>query len=76
MNLISHTTQDIGAGQVGVSYRDGKIVVRIMTQDEKTDLDNSQLNQGNGNEQQDIELNFKDNQGQQHKLKMKVQKKK
>ena len=75
LNLISQKSTEVGSGQIGISYRDGKVEVRIMTREEQNDLqDTGQLREG-GN-LQDFEMDFKDNRGKNHKLKIEVQKKK
>lgn len=74
-NLISQQSTDVGSGQVGISYHDGRIEVRIMTKEEQNDLqDTGQIRDGTA--PQDYEMDFKDNQGQNHELKIEVQKKK
>jgi hypothetical protein len=75
LNLISQKSTDVGSGQVGISYRDGRVEVRIMTQEEQSELqDTGQLREGGG--LQNFEMDFRDNQGQNHQLKIEVQKKK
>ncbi len=75
LNLLSQKSTEVGTGQVGISYRDGRIEIRIITREEQSDLqDTGQILEGGGS--QDFEMDFKDNQGQNHKLKIGVQKKK
>ena len=75
LNLLSQKSTEVGSGQVGISYRDGRIEVRVMTREELGDLQDSGKPLDSGSPQ-NYEMDFRDNQGQNHKLKIEVQPKK
>jgi hypothetical protein len=75
LNLLSQKSTEVGNGQVGISYHDGRIEVRVMTKEEQSELqDSGTLRESGG--PQNFEMDFKDNQEQNHKLKIEVQPKK
>ncbi len=77
LNILTNQSQSVGNGQVGISHRNGVIEVRIMTKSEASStLEAGQLRGGLGGDKQNIEMDFKDNQGNPHKLILEVQKKK
>ncbi len=68
LNTINNTSMDIGAGQTGVSYDDGRVVVRKSTSSE-TDGAQQSINSGNGQGKEKVlDIDLKDAQNNKKRL--------
>lgn len=70
LNTLSNTSLDVGPGQTGVSYDDGRIIVRESTSGESDEARHS-VNAGNGSGKENLlEIDLQDNQGSKKRLRI------
>lgn len=69
-NLKSDKDNDVNAGEIGMSYPDGKLEVRKATPEESNQVDNA-LKAGNTQIQKELNFELKDSDGNKKELKIK-----
>ncbi|MBI3189884.1 MAG: FecR domain-containing protein [Ignavibacteriales bacterium] len=70
LNSISNTGVDVGPGQTGISYTDGRVFVRDATSNETTNAQRS-VNAGNGGGRENLlDIELKDDQNNKKRLRI------
>jgi ferric-dicitrate binding protein FerR (iron transport regulator) len=70
LNSISNTGVDIGAGQTGISYTDGRVFVRDATSNERNNAQRS-VNAGSGSGRENLlDIELKDDQNKKKRLRI------